>query len=157
MRSLTREAHLCWGTYSHPRLLPRPFVFTRVLSLVAATGYTCYRNDADNPQCSLRSTYPQSSDGLPDRSESDSNRSNGINSGSSSRPRTSRSGIIASGLDGGADQRVSLCFWYRSVLLLADRWNFLSTKSHSRRPQQFTVLDTVPILVFSSYPSNRER
>jgi hypothetical protein len=69
MRSLTREAHLCCRTYSYPRPLPRPFMFTRTLFLIAAAGYTCYRNSTDNPQCVLRSTYPQSSDGLPDRAQ----------------------------------------------------------------------------------------
>ena len=34
--------------------------------LVAVAGYTCYRDSANNPQCSLRSIYPRSDDGLPE-------------------------------------------------------------------------------------------
>ena len=157
MRSLTRETHLCCGTYSYPRPLPRPFIFTRTLFLVAAAGYTCYQNSADNPQCGLRSTYPQSSDGLPNHSDPDSNWSNCINSDSSSHPRTSSSGITSSGLDGGTDRRVSLGFWHRSVLLLAGRWNFLSTSLARDDRNSLPSSTPYPLLMFSSYSSNCER
>jgi hypothetical protein len=91
----------------------------------------------DSPQCistylptfrhgtlTLTSTRPRptctsGSDGgdpcLPERSGSGSNRSNGIDSGSRSRPRTSPSGITSTVLDDVTDRRASV--WASLVLL----------------------------------------